>query len=771
MGHFVKVLAKISILLVILGFLALTTNDAYCDYVTEVVEGYYAEAPNGSDLYVKVVRPQRLLYANHRFPCIIYVPDSLNAGVDLMSLIASEGYIEVFYNPEGRGSANPSQGVENYHGTNHQDDLKAMIEYIHEYTQCWHNNVMIAAYGDGMAAAAGCLSRHPDLEVKCLIDIEGSSGSYTTLGDPWLLDSDPANDCTDDYYAMYGHYSTTMDTTQANRTWWANREALNFIDGVRSRYLRLQAEWDCRQPPNASYPSFYYPPDWYQGKHAVDLCNAACGGCCPWVRINLNDLGNSVGQTYDSLSLPTYYTGTLDTSHIKAAIREMAAMDPISPDVPEVWATDMDEANLLWWENDELFTIDYWEVYRTIYGSVTPLTLVDTVTDSFYLDTDVDNGVTYWYRIRATNTQGYTGGYSVSIYLRPHPPDLYLPMLVQDCDRLENGNTLVTDGGFIGPGTSGGVFEITPEGECVWHMQGSVKAAHNGDLLPCHSVIISDTKNDRVVIMDSLGNITWNTDDLTLSDGSHLNYPNDANMIEPGGTRLITDRDNHRIFEIDAVGNVVWQFGVTGVPGCDDTHIRAPHNGDRLPNGNTIFSDSENNRILEVTPDGQIVWQYSTGLSWPRDGDRLDNGNTLIVDTHHNRIVEVDSLGSLVWEFSEGIQIPYDADRLDNGNTLISTRNELFEVTPAGVRVWQYPFEGLTTPQNLTIFLNGVNVELDWKMVVNATRYYIYTDDEPIMSILGLTPIGNSTVTYYTVPDAAQSAMKKFYAVVAWNSQ
>ncbi len=771
MDFFVKTLSVISVFLLTLGLMGLITEEACCEYITEVVEGYYVEAPNGNNLYVKVIRPHRQTYGEQRFPCVIYVPDSLNAGVDLTGLIASEGYIEVFYNPEGRGSANPSQGVEDYHGTDHQDDLKAMIEYIHEYNQCRHNNVMIAAYGDGMAAAAGCLSRYQDLEVKCLIDIEGSLGSYTTLGDPWLLDTDSTNNRTEDYYAMYGHYSTAMDTSQGNLDWWSNREALNFTCSIRSRYLRLQAEWDGRQPPNASWPGFYYPPDWYQGKHAVDLCNAMCGGPCPWVRVNLEDLGNPVGQVFDSLSMPVYYTGTLDTSNIKSAIREMAAMDPISPNVPEVWAMDLDEAAILWWEYDELFTIDYWQVYRAIFGSVDPLTIIATVTDTFYFDTNVDNGVTYWYRIRATNSQSYTGGFSVSIYLRPHPPELYLPMMIHDSDRLGNGNTLVTDGGFIGPGTSGGVFEITPEGECVWFVQGSLKAAHNGDLLADHSVIISDTKNDRVVIMDSLGNIIWNTDDLTLSDGSHLNYPNDANWIEATDTRLITDRDNHRIFEIDAVGNVVWQFGVTGVPGNDDTHITAPHNADRLPNGNTIFSDSENNRILEVTPAGQIVWQYSTGLSWPRDGDRLANGNTLIVDTHHNRIIEVDSLGSMVWEFSEGIQIPYDANRLPNGNTLISTRNVVFEVTTAGDRVWQYPFDGLTMPEELMVSIVGTDVELDWKMVVGAARYFIYTDDEPITSSIGLTPIGNTTVTYYTVSGIAQSELKKFFAVTAWNSQ
>jgi len=751
--------------------LGLWVGAIYGQYTTQTTQGYLAEAPNGNDLYVKVIRPNSNLYPGQTFPCVIHVPDSLSPGGNRSALIASEGYVEIYYNPEGRGVTYPSQGTENYHGTNHQDDVKAIVDYAHQLDQVIDNNVIIAAYGDGIADASGCLARYPQLEVKCLIDVEGSSGSYTTLADPWILDSNPANDRTTGYYAMYGHYSTTMDTSATNRTWWSTREALSFIGSIHCRYLRLQAQWDGRQPPNQTYPGFYYPPRWYPGKHAIDLSNAACQGTSPWVRINLSDLGNPVGQLYDSLSSPIFYSGRMDTARVKAAIREIAAMEPLSPVAPFAWIVDRDAGAFLWWDDDSTMTIDHWEVYRALWNTPNPLVLIASPTDTFYNDTGLENGQTYWYRVKAVNSQGLISDYSIICYARPHPPDIFLPMVMMEVARLDNGNTLVTDGGFIGPGWSGGVFELTPAGNCVWFVQRTIRWAHNGDMLPGHHVIISDTKNDRVVIMDSLENIVWNTDDISFSDGSHLNYPNDANMIDGSNNRLITDRDNHRVFEVDSIGNVVWQFGITGVPGNDNTHIRGPHNGDRLSNGNTIFSDSENNRILEVNQAGQIIWQYTSGLSWPRDADRLDNGNTLIVDTNHNRIIEVNSSGTIVWQYSQGVQIPYDADRLLNGNTLISTRTKILEVTTAGNTVWQYPPAGLTSPSDVTISLVGSDVYLAWKMVVNATRYYVYSDDEPITSTTGLTPVGNTTVTHIILPGVVPNNPKWFFVVTAWNNQ
>jgi hypothetical protein len=274
------------------------------------------------------------------------------------------------------------------------------------------------------------------------------------------------------------------------------------------------------------------------------------------------------------------------------------------------------------------------------------------------------------------------------------PGGVYEPKTVHDVDLLPNGNILATDGGTIVLKTDGGIYEIDRAGNLVWSYSVGLNWAHNADKQADGTVIISDTGNDRVIVVDQNGAIIWNSDNITFSDGSSLAYPNDANLLVSGNL-LITDRDNHRVIEMDASGNIVWQFGETAVPGGGATHLRGPHNADRLANGNTIIADSNNNRIIEVDVGGTIVWPYAGGLNWPRDADRLDNGNTLINDSSNRRIIEVTSGGTTVWTYNTD-KLSYDSDRLDNGNTLISEQDRIIEVDSGGTIVWVYPIVYLT---------------------------------------------------------------------------
>lgn len=266
--------------------------------------------------------------------------------------------------------------------------------------------------------------------------------------------------------------------------------------------------------------------------------------------------------------------------------------------------------------------------------------------------------------------------------------ELYDPGVAHDVDLLDSGNLLVTDGGQPGAG-GGGIFEIDRDGNIVWSYEIALDWPHNADRQADGTVVISDTGNNRVLIVDHDGIVLWDSDSVPLSDGSTLDYPNDANLLDTGNL-LITDRNNHRVIEIDVAGNVIWQFGLTGVPGAGPAQLNGPHNADRLSGGNTIVADSNNGRILEVALDGSIQWEYAVALDWPRDADRLASGNTLINDSGHQRIVEVTLAGTVVWEYFTG-GMSYDSDRLPSGNTLLSEQGSIVEVDGSGQIVWSYP--------------------------------------------------------------------------------
>lgn len=241
---------------------------------------------------------------------------------------------------------------------------------------------------------------------------------------------------------------------------------------------------------------------------------------------------------------------------------------------------------------------------------------------------------------------------------------------------------------------------------------GGMKFGHSADIVG-DEMLVSDTENDRVFIAEAANgvftadpgfSVVWNSDTDTALG---LNYANDADFLDNGNI-LITDRDNHRIIEVDRdSGEIVWQFGVTGQPGSNDTHLNGPHNADRIADGSTIVADSNNNRVLVIAEDGSILQEYDpTGadaLNWPRDADMLDNGNLLITSSRNGKVVEVNPTGEVVWEYTISVigtqSQPYESDVLGNGNFLISgpglnTTGSVYEVDYDTQEIlWRYPAE------------------------------------------------------------------------------
>ncbi len=259
-----------------------------------------------------------------------------------------------------------------------------------------------------------------------------------------------------------------------------------------------------------------------------------------------------------------------------------------------------------------------------------------------------------------------------------------------DVERLPNGNTLITDAGDeLGLGSE--VIEVDPAGRMVWCFHEGLVFAHSAKRLENGNTLIADTTNNRVIEVTPEKEVVFTTDDWgggtgTLSDGTHLNYPNDAHL-ESGGRLMITDRNNNRCLIADRLGAVLWEYS---------RDIHHPHNCDLLLNGNVIIADSDNNRVLEVTPEKEIVWRYGgtpDALYWPRDADKLENGNVLCADSKNSRIVEISPDGRMVWCYqAKHFAMFYDADKLPNGNVLAADQfhRQVIEIDPFGNVVWQF---------------------------------------------------------------------------------
>ncbi len=282
----------------------------------------WVTAPSGSLLYTRIIQPAPALYPGRRFPALIAIPGGTGAGAPLADRpdyrnLASQGFVFVSFNPEGRGSGRAgdlvSQGTENCNGFVHQDDLKAVVQHTVALPNVDVTNIGVATSSLGIAIGAGALGRYPGLPVAYLTDEEGPHDNRVIT----FYDAGRER-------AVCGHLSTVTDPSSGNVAFWAEREAVRHIGGFRGRYLRMQAEIDHAQNPG------YF-------RHAIEMINAATQppyggtGTSTWTRMNGGDMGNPVNTVYplnNPSQYPDWITGRLsDHPGLNVSyIREMAAL-------------------------------------------------------------------------------------------------------------------------------------------------------------------------------------------------------------------------------------------------------------------------------------------------------------------------------------------------------------------------------------------------------------------------------------------------------------
>ena len=210
--------------------------------------------------------------------------------------------------------------------------------------------------------------------------------------------------------------------------------------------------------------------------------------------------------------------------------------------------------------------------------------------------------------------------------------------LAEDADRLNNGNTLITD--YL----LNTVMEVNEDKAIVWQFT-TLDGPFDADRLTNGNTLIADGNNGRVLEVDNNGNTIW-----TLTD---VGRPLDVERLSNGNT-LITDQ-NGRIIEVDSDKNIVWTF--------ENEYYYEPMDAERLTNGNTLITYHSGSHVIEVDHSGNIIWNIST-FYLPASAKRLPNGDTLIA-VHagdYSGVVAVDTNGNIVWTVDS---TPYSTGPMD----------------------------------------------------------------------------------------------------------
>ncbi len=252
---------------------------------------------------------------------------------------------------------------------------------------------------------------------------------------------------------------------------------------------------------------------------------------------------------------------------------------------------------------------------------------------------------------------------------------------VMSAQELSDGSLLIADGGGIDKSLNGAqVIIINKNNDIIWRFNENLAFPHSARLFSDNSIVISDSVNNRVISVDrETKKILWSSDQWTsdsgrLSDGTHLDYPNNVEEFSDRNM-LITDNLNNRL----VISNRQGQVKLT-IP-----HLNSPHNAHILSDNEIIASNTMANGAMIVDLKTKYIKPLFSGLglSEPKDFQPLENRHILITDSNNDRILEVDQNNQIVWEYKEGLYSAQSAIRLKNGNTLIvdSFNYRLLEVT------------------------------------------------------------------------------------------
>jgi hypothetical protein len=232
---------------------------------------------NGNQIGIRIMKPD----GDGPFPVLIGVAggDGMYAfnQLELPDRLREQGIMTVDFAPQGRGN---SEGQDNFHGKIHQDDLKAVVDFVSQLSFVQQDNIGVISFSYGVVLATGALSRYPKMPIAFLIDWEGPScpGKDIKRGiennEPWAINmitllTGKEEMIAEEYGAFEIHGGAISD-----EDYWIERDASRFAKDLPCPYLRVQFAIDHAQGP------YKY--------HMMEIINAATEHSNQWTRCNDN---------------------------------------------------------------------------------------------------------------------------------------------------------------------------------------------------------------------------------------------------------------------------------------------------------------------------------------------------------------------------------------------------------------------------------------------------------------------------------------------------
>ena len=231
---------------------------------------------NGNKIAIRIKKPE----GDGPFPVLIGVAggDGMYAFQSaLPTRLLERGIMTVDFASQGRGE---SEGDDNHYGFVHQDDLKAIVDFVNKLSFVQKDNIGLLSYSYGVVLATGALARYPEMPVAFLIDWEGPScpGKDLQRGlandEAWVYETirffnNGRELAPEELSHFLLHGGSIFD-----EAYWAERDASRFAADIPCPYLRVQFDQDHVQGSSKA--------------HMIAIINAATMNSGQWTRCNDN---------------------------------------------------------------------------------------------------------------------------------------------------------------------------------------------------------------------------------------------------------------------------------------------------------------------------------------------------------------------------------------------------------------------------------------------------------------------------------------------------
>ena len=268
---------------------------------------------------------------------------------------------------------------------------------------------------------------------------------------------------------------------------------------------------------------------------------------------------------------------------------------------------------------------------------------------------------------------------------------------------------------------------------------GGLQPGSDPSVLP-GAVLIADEDNDRIVLVDPQGRVTWTFPEPgDLQPGDTFKVPDDA-FYTPDGTQIIvTHEENFTVSLVDVASRrIVWRYGTPGVHGHGPNQLWNPDDAIVLPDGHVLVPDIKNCRILLFTRGGRTPERVYGADRRPPAGCKHDpprvfgspngifpmrNGHYLVTEIQGPWHSEFDlKTGTVVRAFQvPGVRYPSDSNEYAPGRFVTadySKPGQLVMFDADGTVTWRYRptgREALDHPSLALVLPNGMVVANDDK--------------------------------------------------------